>query len=131
MRGADGDRAHDRPDEGRITIGRRGGRKGPGDRRAALRALAAVLALGLGAGGGAVVGLWAAVSWWASRADGATTPGGLLVAVPVGVLLGAVLGIAVAGAAVAVAAAVRGRRRPDGPDDGARPVRADDQSRSS
>jgi hypothetical protein len=110
--------------EGGIVVG--GGR---GRRVAGLRALAVVMALGGGAGAGAVLGLWAAVSWWAARADAGAHAAGALLA---GVVVGGLLGVFVAGAAVVVGMRVRRRPRPvQAGDDGAGAVPDGDQNRSS
>jgi len=93
-------------DDDRLTIG---GRRGRG--RRAGWALAAVAALGLGAGGGAVLGLWGALSWAVAGPPGSRSPGGVLLAGGVGALTGALLGTVVAGVAVAAVTAVRRRGR--------------------
>jgi len=131
-------------DDGRITIGGRAtGRRDAGRRAAGFRALAAVLALGAGAGGGAVVGFVVAAGWWLARADGPAgaggsggsggSVGGVLVAGAVGVVLGALVGLALAGGVVAVLAALRRRPGPETAARGVEPVedRGEDQSRSS
>lgn len=96
----------------------------------AVRAALVVAGLGLGAGTGAVLGLWAGLGWWLHRRS-ATSGGSLLPAIAsgaVGALLGLLLGTALAGGAVAMAGLVRRRSTPVV---GADPAGGADQSRSS